>query len=147
MRSDGREIGLLLHALRLARRAQRVTSTAVPVVADELCRSRWLPRNVDEAAAHNAAVRASSWLARRSRSLDTCLVRSLVTGALLSDRPDVKVYVGLAAVDGGAVNGPSVEGHAWVAVNGEAVPGPEASALDGRTLSEVVAIPLRRLVP
>jgi hypothetical protein len=99
-----------------------------------------LPRGLGPDAAHRATVRACRRAARWLGLRDTCLVRSLVVGALLSDRDDVHVHVGFAP---GPAGGRVLEGHAWVTVAGQVVGGPDA-AMTGQGATTELSIPVRR---
>lgn len=132
---------LFARALQLCRLAKGAGGTVpVPQLAATLVSTGWLPLGVSLEAADRAASRASRRAARWFGSRDTCLVRSLVTGALLSDHDDVVLHVGLAGP-----SGPErvLEGHAWITVGGAVVGGPEA-AMDAEVLGGEIEIAMRR---
>ena len=141
VRTLARDAVLFGQALWLCRLAQGAGGrTPVPEQAASLVSHRWLPRHVSAEAAQRATLRASRRGARWFGQRDTCLVRSLVTGALLSDHDNVLLHVGFAA---GGADGRALEGHAWVSVAGAAVGGPQAAMDEDRPVSEL-AIPVRR---
>lgn len=112
---------LFVHALRLARRAGSVSCGAsVNEVISTLSRLAWLPVDVSPAAAARATRSATSRAARWFGAPDTCLLRSLVLGTLVSDRPGVSLHVQLAA----ATTNLGITGHAWVSVDGMTVAEP-----------------------
>ncbi len=102
-----------------------------------------LPAGVAPDAAHRATLRASARAARWFGARDTCLIRALVVGALLSDRDGVRLHVGFATP---AEGGGALEGHAWVTVDGAIVGGPEA-AMAGRDATTELSISVRRRRP
>ncbi|MGV8042276.1 MAG: hypothetical protein AB2L07_20240 [Thermoanaerobaculaceae bacterium] len=104
---------LFVAAFRLAGRAQVVAHRPLPDVIAVLVRRRGLPRAVDPAAAWAAACRGCCYRARWRGGLDTCLVRALVAGTLMSDRSDVVLHVGFRPDPGGVAR---ADGHAWLAV-------------------------------
>ena len=61
--------------------------------------------------------RAVSRWKRWFGGIDTCLTRSLVFGALLAGHGEVSLNVGFRPGE----EEPSLDGHAWVTVNGKAV--------------------------
>jgi hypothetical protein len=109
-RVGAREIVLFLHALRLSVKAQGVRRQPLLDVVSTLVSTRSLPRGVGAGEAARAAGRACSRVKRWGRGLDSCLTRSLVAGALLSDQPRVVLHVGFR----GARTETLHEGHAWV---------------------------------
>ena len=107
------DVVLFLKALPLARRAQRVRCAPLPeVVAAMGARGG---RERDPRRAQVAAGRACLRYGRWCGGLDTCLTRSLVAGAMLSDDHDVVLHVGFRP---GSDDVP-VDGHAWLTVDGE----------------------------
>lgn len=106
-----RLIPLYLAALRLALGAQRVRRQRVDEVIPTLLRAGYLPQGSDSSTAARAASRASRLLGLFGQ-LDSCLIRSLVLGSLLSDRPGVLIHFGFRAGDR------DTEGHAWISLNG-----------------------------
>jgi hypothetical protein len=134
------DVALFFHALRLARLAQRVQGrTALPVLTATAASLLALPRAVQPDAAHHATVRACIRGARWLQLRDTCLVRSIVLGSLLSDNEGVQLHVGFASQGS---NRRPLEGHAWVTVGGKVVGGHPTEILKG-PVTEVV-IPMRR---
>ncbi len=125
---------LFVRALGLARRAQRVSSVPLPqLVAEMSLLQRGFQRHsVDRLG--RAAARATARWSRWFGGFDTCLVRSLVLGAMLADRPGVALIVGFKP----GQDQLSVDGHAWVTVHGSPV-GPDGGRATGhyRRLLEV----------
>ena len=109
-----REVLLFLHALRLARRAQAVGRTPLPALVAQLPRLRCLPREVDPDDALRATLRATTRGQRSFGWLGTCLVKSLVLSALLSDRDGVELVVGFRPLESDS----KLDGHAWVRLGG-----------------------------
>lgn len=131
---------LQAQALRLSGWAQRVRRAPVTAVADELVRLPWLPRAVRPEAARRAAVRAGRLLGRLGL-LDSCLTRALVTGALLSDQPEVTLHVSVPQVSHARVVG---SGHAWVCLAGENVTDGAGAGTPASPTEEILCCPLRR---
>ena len=141
VRTLARDTVLFGQALWLCRLAQGAGGRIpVPEQTASLASRRWLPRRVSAEAAERATRRASRRGARWLGWRDTCLVRSLVTGALLADHEDVLLHVGFTP---GAADGRALEGHAWVSMSGAVVGGPEAAMASDGPVSEL-AIPVRR---
>jgi hypothetical protein len=90
--------------------------------------------------AYRAARRASSRAAQWFGSRNTCLIRALVVGALLSDHNGVLLHVGFATP---AEGGGALEGHAWVTVDG-AVVGGRGELMSGDGPMTEISIPVRR---
>jgi len=107
---------LFLTALSLAARVQRVRTVPLPRLVDRLNRSRPLVATASTRRAAVAAGRACGRLGRWFGGLDTCLTRSLVAGILLAPRTDVMLHVGFRP--GHEKN---IDGHAWLAVDGEEI--------------------------
>jgi hypothetical protein len=141
-----REVVLFGHAWRLSRVAQRVGRVPLPVVAGEMGAAALLPRGSAPDEAWRAAVRAGTRVARRGLRIDTCLTRSLVVGALLSDRDDVVLHVGFrpGAVGEGGEASAVHDGHAWVTVAGREVTPAEAAPGHAGPFTEILRIPMRR---
>jgi hypothetical protein len=138
------DVVLFLHALRLCRSAKGTGSrTSLPQQAADLASKAWLPAGVAPDAAQRATIRASRRAARWLGSRDTCLIRSVVSAALLSDHDDVLLHVGFAPSGEG---GRAIEGHAWVTVDGAIVGGPESAMAGDRPMTEMT-IPVRRRRP
>lgn len=102
---------------------------------------RSLPRRVTPAAAERATARACGRLGRWSGARDSCLVRAMVLGTLLSDRPAVVLHVGFRPGDSPTA---ALGGHAWITLEGSVVPGPETALLDGESVTEAFTVSLRR---
>lgn len=111
------DIGLFARAFAVARRAQRVRCEPIAVVVEEISRrggdGRHHPVGRLELAANRAVRRWSLWFG----GLDTCLTRSLVLGALLASRGDVVLNIGFRPGE----SEPSLNGHAWVTIDGRPV--------------------------
>ena len=132
---------VFVHALRLCRLARGTGSrTPLPETIVALASRPGLPAGADPHAAHRATVRASTRAARWFGARDTCLTRAVVVAALLADRDEVLLHVGLAPAGEG---GGPLEGHAWVTVAGEVVGGSEASMPGGGPTTELT-LPVRR---
>jgi hypothetical protein len=129
MTSAAGEAVLTVRALPLARGAQRVAhGVPLPDVMARLCRRPPKAALAPPTWAAPAADRACRLLAATGHGRDTCLVRSLVLAALLADRPGVVLHVALGRVPGPEPI-PSLEGHAWVTIDGRpATAGPDAVA-------------------
>ena len=112
------DLFLFARALPLARRAQRARVTPIPALVADLYRHGGgfggYPIDRLSLAAERATARWSSWFG----GMNTCLVRSLVLGALLGDRGDVVLNVGFCPSDDPE---PGLTGHAWVTVNSRPV--------------------------
>jgi hypothetical protein len=123
------DIGLLIRALVLARRAQRVRSTPVAEVVADIAHSRGAaglrPEDRVELAARRAVARWSRWFG----GIDTCLTRSLVLGGMLAGRGEVVLNVGFRP----GKEETAVDGHAWVTVDGRPVGGDGALAQERYT--------------
>jgi hypothetical protein len=138
-RSPG-DLLLFVHALRLAWMARNVGySRPVARLVDDLNALPLLPREVEPAAAVRAASRACVRLHRWAGGLDSCLTRSLVAGALLSDRDEVLLHLGL--VPPGEERDNAV-GHAWLSVSGEIVE--PKSSHDSSEFPEMLRLTMRR---
>jgi hypothetical protein len=102
-------------ALALARRAQKVRWAPIEAVVQDLMHhGRRLP-TLSVADLSLATRRATRRWARWAGGLDTCLIRSLVLGALLADRGRVVLTVGFRPGGDAAVP----EGHAWLTLDGK----------------------------
>ena len=108
-----RDVRLFAAAFGLAGRAQAVVRQPLPDIISALVRHRGLPRSVDPAAAWAAACRGCRYRAHWRGGLDTCLVRALVAGTLISDRPDVVLHIGFCPDPAGVAR---ADGHAWLVV-------------------------------
>ncbi|MCG6963854.1 MAG: lasso peptide biosynthesis B2 protein [Acidobacteria bacterium] len=133
------DLVLFSEALIVARVASRVTSRPIPEVARAVMRTPVIVRTTDSRRAVRAAGRATSRLARRGAGLDTCLTRALVTAALLPRRSAVTLRIGFRPPSQAS----AVDGHAWLAVDGEdleiMIPPGDA----GQRHTQVLKIPMR----
>ena len=135
---------LFLHALRLCRSARGTGSQSSLLQQSAALSSKpGLPDGVAPDAAYRATLHASRRAARWFRSRDTCLIRALVTGALLADRNDVLIHVGFATR---AQSDEVLDGHAWVTVDGVIVGEPDPVMADDR-FGIAFSIPVRRHRP
>lgn len=135
------ELGLFLQALRLARLAQWVSAQPVDLVARRMLGLPLLPCRLSLPSAALAAGRASRWWSRLTTGLDSCLIRTLVTGVLLADRPGVVLHVGFRPSGG---TGAPHDGHAWLTVDGRELPQGSTAPEPGEPFTEVRAIQLER---
>ena len=107
------------------------------VIAAMICH-RWLPRNLDFNVARCASGRASRYLALGRSAENTCLVRALILGVLVGDRPDVCLKIGFRPSGDPAE---SIFGHAWVTVGGVEISDPSLAAPDlGYTSIKQIAV-------
>jgi hypothetical protein len=134
-----REIALFLHALRLARRAQDVGRIPLPRLVTVLPRLSGLPRHVDADDALRATLRAVSRGERWFGWLGTCLVKALVLSALVADRQDVELVLGVRRGTGGA----PVDGHAWVRVEGREISLLGSQEAEGEGYVTMTTFPVR----
>lgn len=139
------QITLFLHALRLSFRAQELRrGESLHKVIRRLSSKSNLPRQVEPLSALRAASRAGrvvQWLGY----LNSCLMRSLVAGMLLSDREGVVLHIGVLSRDG---SGGPLTGHAWLSLDGSVIPSPKAEkAPDGRVYRKMTSVALRRRRP
>lgn len=135
-----------LRRLRLFFRAWRLHPAAQLVAVDswDETRERLLAAGPTPARSAPAdAIRAAAWAARVGRRLmgrrDTCLIRSLIAGALVADLDDVAVRVGVYRPWS---SGDLLDAHAWLTVAGREVPASREPA--GDRFEEVVVMPLGR---
>jgi hypothetical protein len=105
---------VFVKAIDLARRAQKVRRLPIEEVVQELLHHRGRVTKLPVADLSRATRRATRRWARWGGGIDTCLIRSLVLGALLADRGRVVLTVGFRPGDAAAVP----EGHAWLTLNG-----------------------------
>jgi hypothetical protein len=101
-----------------------------------MCRIRGLPLSVGEAEGHRAVERAASRLGRFGIT-DTCLIRSLALAALLSDRHSVQLHLGFRPNSSPEA---VLAGHAWVTLEGRAIPDDGATLIDGRPCDEMAIL-------
>jgi hypothetical protein len=98
--------------------------------------------SVDVRRAQCAAARSCRILSRFAGTLDTCLTRSLVAGALLADRAGVELHVGFKATTGRqALFG----GHAWITIDGKSANNEYQSENRESSYVEVVSVPMCRV--
>ncbi len=143
-----RGIGLLWHRLHLLVAAWRLHARAERLAAGaswEETRSRLLStRFLPTGSSPTDAAWAATWAVRVGRRLlgrrDTCLLRALVAGTLVADRPDVTVRVG---VHRPWSTGDLLDAHAWLTVAGRAV-GVDRDR-DRVVFEEVAALRLERV--
>ncbi len=120
----------------MARRIQ--SDTPLVDVVERLDGLRFLPRRVGIRSAVRAARRACPRLRRWLGGLDTCLVRAMVAGSMLSDREGVILHLGLLPPDADV---DEAAGHAWLSVDGRIV---EVTGEDSSRYPEMHRIAMRR---
>ena len=138
-----REVWLFAHALRLARISCRVDREPLPRIVARLSKIRGLPRLNDTEAAKQAARRACARMTPWFGALDSCLVRSLVTGALLASEAEVELNIGFRP----DASAPSrVAGHAWITRDGRVVDDGEGGSMPGHetTYQSTLRLPMAR---
>lgn len=103
---------ILLHAsaLRLALAAQRVQKMRFDRVIPQLLAASHLPTDITPSTAIRVTARTCR-LVGLLGMLNSCLIRSLVLGSLVSDRPGVKIHFGFRR------RSADTEGHAWVSLD------------------------------
>ena len=122
-------------------RAQFLLRMPVEQALKTLSGSRWLSKGVAPSLAEQVTVRAGRYLGQLPKVLDSCLVRSLVVGTILSDQPGVTLHIGFRPGQG---DDALHEGHAWVTFNGNPVIAQDTpSRCDGDYVS-VMTIPIVR---
>jgi hypothetical protein len=135
------DLALFVRVLPLVARAQRVRTVPIQdLVADLSGRGSGVggfPVDRLAVAAERAAGRWSAWFG----GMNTCLVRSLVLGAVLADRGGVVLNVGFRQGDDPE---PRLAGHAWVTVNGRPVGADGDPA--GICFTRVLEVPYRESV-
>jgi len=132
-----RDLLLILQAGRLVMAAQPIRrGQALPKVLDTMCGIRGLPSSVGEAEGHRAVERAASRLGRFGLA-DTCLIRSLALATLLADRHSVQLHLGFRPTSSPEA---LLAGHAWVTLEGSAVPDDGAILIDGRPCDEMAVL-------
>jgi hypothetical protein len=136
-----KSVWLLLQSFGLAWSASAIGSgSRLDEVLSTLLGRRHLPLQADPACARRAAVVACKVLARLRLGMDTCLTRSLVIAALLSDRPSLCLHLGFAPP---AEAGGAPMGHAWVTLSSHNV-SDDPSSSSGPTFRDVYQRQLRR---
>jgi hypothetical protein len=133
-RSSLADIALFVTALKLARKAQRVSKDPLPQVVESLAGRRNGPKVFSEDELGLAAARATARWSRWFGGVDTCLVRSLVLAALLIGRGEVVLHIGFRPGESEA----NLDGHAWVTLDGHPV-GADGR-FDGGTMAGAFAI-------
>ena len=132
------DIALFLSALCLARRAQRVRRVPVPEVVQDIAARGGGGRDHPVPRVELAAVRASNRWRLWVGGFDTCLIRSLVLGGLLAGRGEVMLNIGFRPGE----EQPSIDGHAWVTIDGNPV-GADGD-LAGERYTRVLTLPFLR---
>lgn len=130
---------LLLTAWKLNAKAQRLAAdTPLSAVRSELLATPHLPTGV----LPEEALWAARWAALLQRRLlgrlDTCLVRSLVAGALVADGRKVAVRIG---VHSSRSPDDLLDAHAWLTVGDRAVP---SRSDQSEPFEEVLALSMER---
>jgi hypothetical protein len=136
------QLYLFAHAVRLSWKAQKL-KRGVPLgqLVEQLTALALLPRGVDPANAWRSTVRASRRLRTYLNGLDTCLVRSLVVGTLLSDQPDVRLHIGARIAE---ENSDPLQGHSWVTLDDRVIPDRSDRHESGEAYQEILAFSLQR---
>jgi len=129
------DLALFVWALPLARRAQKVQTQPIPQVVADMAGGGKGGRRHDVERLALAAARATNRWSRWFGGLDTCLVRSLVVGAMLEGRGKIVLHIGFRPGETEA----SIDGHAWVTADHQAV-GSDGSR-EGQPYSRVLAVP------
>jgi len=135
-----REVVLFLHALRLARRAQRIGRTPLPALVSALQQTRLLPAAVDPDAAFRATSRA---VARGARWFGWLGVHTGFTGGAHwqpAVQNDVELVLGVRKGTGEA----PIDGHAWVRVGGREFSLLGPAETEGEGYLAMTALPVRR---
>ncbi len=104
---------LAVRTVSVAVAAQRARRVPLPELLEQLA-ARPGPSCNDVERARAAAGRALRLLRLATGSLDTCLVRALTVGRLLSRHHRVRLCLGFRPVPGGR----PADGHAWLLVDG-----------------------------
>ncbi len=137
-RSTLRDIVLFVHSARLFLEAQCIRKSILDQTIARLQAKRHLPRHVSPIEAELATLRASPRMARWFAVCDTCLIRSLVLGTLLSDQEGVFLHIGFRQ---GIAQTEPVEGHAWISFQGEVLLN---SGVEDACYKETLSIEMRR---
>ncbi len=128
------DIRAFVRAARLARRAQRVATHPIAEIVEDVVRHRGPPSDLSVERLRTATARATARVARWFGGRDTCLIRALVLGALLSPRGAVELTIGFRSQDGDGSPG----GHAWLTLDGHGVdPGGSGAGEDFAELLKV----------
>lgn len=134
-----KDIPHLFLATQLALKAQQVRKLPIPDTFSRLTRTR-LPTGLAPGHAAMLTHKACAIIGRMG-FLNTCIIKSLVLGSLLSDHENLEMRIGFKASSKPTASTP--EGHAWIVLKGQNVFDQE----EGNSLSEfteVISIPLRR---
>ena len=100
-----------------------------------------LPNNLEAEEAVLATARAGQQL-QALGLLNTCLIRSLVAGALLSDRDNLSLHLGIQKGEGSQGQ---FDGHSWLTLGSQILPHPdEALAPNGEPYAIMASFPMRR---
>ena len=136
-------LDLLLFALALpiTWRARQIRSHSIEDVVADLSRWPGFLKRVDVGRAQCAAARACRILSRWTGTLDTCLTRSLVAGALLADQTGVELHVGFKVPEG---RDAGFDGHAWITIEGRFANERRDSETQEASYVKVVSLPMRR---
>ncbi len=120
------DLALFAKALFLARRAQSVEARPLRrVLADMAAHGGWTRQTSIERMTR-ATVRATSRWAKWGGGRDTCLIRSLVLGALVADRGRAVLTIGFRPGDDAS----TPDGHAWLTLDNQPV-GHDATLVAG----------------
>lgn len=114
-RSQPGRARLTLIALRLGLRAQAIKREPLASTLSAVLHAHRASANADPLACAQAAARAAALLGRFGL-LGNCIVRALITAALLAQLPKVALHIGFRD----ATVAP-VDGHAWVTLDGRPV--------------------------
>lgn len=112
-----RDVVLVMALLPAAVRARRAAQRTLPAAVAAMTGRRSVSLGVAPERVARAAARASRLAARMLGGLDSCLTRSLVTGAALASRGRVELHVGFRP----STDERTVDGHAWVTLEGRVV--------------------------
>jgi hypothetical protein len=131
------DLVLFGEALRLLRTAQKIRSEPLEKVVDRLSSGGLVAHAASPRRAALAANRAGARGARWFGWLDTCLTKSLTAGALLARRRRVVLRVGFRPGCGAT----TVDGHAWLGIDGEDLQLSAPPDLGPNPYSEILEIP------
>ena len=133
------------HAVRVAWCIRGIRNTPIGEMVLTVNELRYLPRLVPLAAARSAATRACRIVSHIYPSFEnSCLSRSLVFGALTSDREEVELHIGFRTRD--VENQRVTEGHSWITHSGVAVVEADPATHELGVFRDASVIPLRRSV-
>lgn len=137
-----RDLRLFVHAFRLGLTAQRIArGTPIEETIGVLLSRKRLPNDLRSQEAMLAAERAGRRLEALGQ-LNSCLIRTLVTGALLADRDGLTLRLG---VQKGETPRNSISGHSWLTLGSRVLPHPdEAVAANGEPYLVMASFPMRR---